>query len=238
MGPLNKGCAIDQSKTNTPLRPRTQTIPRRNTIRQQGTQFLILWGFWTWRFLFTLVNKINKHTNKFCLSMRVIIENAINPDSLSVLCSYSLISHLQIQYPAPKTKKYISWDGCEYQNITLTKMNGLLVFIPMFFTCPCKGTERSCTTFKRTFKGTSPPPPHCCSTTKMHLWSHAKGIFVSTRSFPVWLMQCFMFPHWKTVTVTRKLRPTSRSLQMPSCCSWKSKDQRFQKTSGKRAAGL
>lgn len=46
----------------------------------------------------------------------------------------------------------ISWDGCEYQNITWIDINGLLVFMPMPFMCLCEGADNSCSRCLRTGK--------------------------------------------------------------------------------------
>lgn len=65
---------------------------------------------------------------------------------------------------------------------------------------------------------------------------YVRGTFVSTSCSFLIEMQCCV-SHWKAVTVMRTLRSTSRNLQMPSCCSWKSRDQTFPKNSGAKAAG-
>lgn len=139
----------------------------------------------------------------------------------SEFCCYSLIQHRK----ASKTS--ISWDGCEYQNITWINIQGLLVFMPMLFMCLCEGADNSCSRFQRTGKSFI-----LCYTTKIPLQSHAKAPVLR------WdLNAMFHVSQW-TVTVMMAITFTSKSLPMLSCCLWKSKDPTFQKNSGVKAAGL
>lgn len=142
----------------------------------------------------------------------------------SEFCCYSLIQHQK----SPKTSTSISWDGCEYQIITWIDIKGLLVFMPMLFMCLCEGADNSCSRLQRTGKSFI-----LCYTTKIPLQSHAKA--------PVLLLDLnamFHVSQWITVTAITTTGFTSKSLPMPSCCLWNSKDPMFQKKFGVKAAGL
>lgn len=140
----------------------------------------------------------------------------------SGFCYYSLIQNQK----APKTRTSISWDGCEYQNITWIAIKGLLVFMAMCL-CVCEGTEKSCSCSQRTGKSFI-----LCYTTKFPLQSHAKAPVLLD------LNAIFHASQWITLTVMATIRLTSKGLLTPSCCLWKRKDPTFLKKSVVKAAVL